>query len=187
LIAIGSSTGGTEALRNLLTQLTPDIPPIVIVQHIPPVFSKAFAERMNSLCPFEVKEAEDGDFVKPGRVLIAPGALQMEVISQRSGGLQVRITDSPPVNRHKPSVDVLFNSVADVVGKKAMGIILTGMGADGAKGLLKMRNAGSFTIAQDEETCVVFGMPREAIELGAAEQVAPLFLIPDLIHQQLQK
>ncbi|MES2855952.1 MAG: chemotaxis-specific protein-glutamate methyltransferase CheB [Bdellovibrionota bacterium] len=173
LIAIGSSTGGTEALKDILSELPAAIPPIVIVQHIPANFSKALADRLNAICPFEVKEAEDGDVVMAGRVLIAPGGMQMDLV--RSGGdLKVRILDTEPVNRHKPSVDVLFDSVAKEFGPSAIGVILTGMGNDGAKGLLKMRNVGSQTIAQDEESCVVFGMPREAIALGAAQYIEPL-------------
>ncbi len=177
LIAIGSSTGGTEALRELLTRLPAKIPPIVIVQHIPPVFSQAFAERLNSLCPFEVIEGRDGDEVRAGRVIIAPGGFQMHLV-KNGAGFKVVVTDSAPVNRHKPSVDVMFNSVAAVVGRSAVGVILTGMGADGAKGMLKMKEAGCHTIAQDEASCVVFGMPREAIKLGAAAEVRALLEIP---------
>lgn len=182
IIAIGSSTGGTEALRNLLTALPEKIPPIVIVQHIPPVFSKAFADRLNSLCAFEVKEAEDGDELCSSRVLVAPGATQMKLVKS-AHGYKVRIDDSPPMNRHKPSVDFLFYSVAELVGKKALGVILTGMGADGAKGLLQMKNAGAQTIAQDEKSCVVFGMPKEAIKLGAADKILALDNIaPELLR-----
>jgi two-component system chemotaxis response regulator CheB len=185
ILAIGSSTGGTEALREVLTQLPASIPPTLIVQHIPPVFSLAFANRMNELCPFEVKEAADGDEVRPGRVLIAPGGLQMRLVREGSG-LKVRVEDTAPVNRHKPSVDVLFDSVAAEIGKKALGVILTGMGADGANGLLKMRQAGARTVAQDEESCVVFGMPREAIARGAAEEIKSLRDIPQLLVRWLQ-
>lgn len=173
LIAIGASTGGTEALKDVLTRLPKDIPPIVIVQHIPAVFSKAFADRLNMICPFEVLEAKDGDEVKPGRVLIAAGGTQMAV--EKSGkGYVVRVNDDAPMNRHKPSVDYLFNSVAHVVGGKSIGVILTGMGADGAQGLLKMKEAGSRTLGQDEESCVVYGMPRSAFLVGAVEEVYPL-------------
>jgi two-component system, chemotaxis family, protein-glutamate methylesterase/glutaminase len=173
LIAIGSSTGGTEALKEVLTGLPAKIPPIVIVQHIPAVFSKAFADRMNGICPFEVKEAEEGDIVQPSRVLIAPGGRQMKLRS-RSGSLRVHLTDDPPVNRHRPSVDYLFDSIAQLKLPKVTGAILTGMGADGAKGLLNLKNAGASTIAQDEATSVVFGMPREALQIGAAEKAVPL-------------
>ncbi len=182
IIAIGSSTGGTEALRVVLTQLPANIPPIVIVQHIPPVFSRAFSERMNTLCRFEVKEAENNDEVKPNRVLIAPGGLQMRIVRDRST-YRVVVEDAPPVNRHKPSVDVLFNSIATEVGANSIGVILTGMGADGARGLLAMRNKGSRTIAQNEETCVVYGMPREAVSMGGTELVKPL---PEIVREILQ-
>lgn len=182
LIAIGSSTGGTDALQQVLTRLPADIPPIVIVQHIPPVFSLAFANRLNEICSFEVKEAAHGDEVRAGRVLIAPGGMQMRLVRKR-GLLEVAVEDSPAVNRHKPSVDVLFASVAKEVGKKAIGVILTGMGSDGAKGLLEMKHAGAPTIAQDEATCVVYGMPREAVKLGAADEILPLTRIPKaLVH-----
>lgn len=173
VLAIGASTGGTEALKVVMASLPARIPPTVIVQHIPPVFSRAFANRLNELCQFEVKEAEDGDQLQASRVLIAPGGKQMK-IQQTPKGLCVRITDDAPVNRHKPSVDYLFHSVASVVGKNSVGVILTGMGADGAKGLLEMRNKGSRTIGQDEDSSVVYGMPKAAFDLGAVEKVAPL-------------
>lgn len=144
-----------------------------MVQHIPSEFSKALAERLNELCPFEVKEAEDGDEVRAGRVLIAPGGMQMKV-HRAAKGLIVRLTDEAPLNRHKPSVDYLFNSVADHVGKNSVGVILTGMGNDGSKGLLAMKKRGSRTIAQDEESCVVFGMPRVAADIGAVDKVVAL-------------
>jgi len=179
LVAIGSSTGGTEALRQVLTSLPAEIPPILIVQHIPAVFSKAFADRMNGLCPFEVKEAENKDEVLPNRVLIAPGGTQMKLVSD---GSKYRVRIDPladPVNRHKPSVDVLFNSVAELAKHRAIGVILTGMGADGAKGLLKMRQMGARTIGQDEETSVVYGMPFAAFKLGAVEEQRPLTQIAD--------
>jgi two-component system chemotaxis response regulator CheB len=177
VIAIGSSTGGTEALKEVLTALPKNIPPIVIVQHIPPVFSRAFADRMNSLCPFEVKEAESGDALHSNRVLIAPGGMQMKVIKKPSG-LFVEINDDPPMTRHKPSVDYLFQSVADTLGKKTIGIILTGMGSDGTKGLLKMKEKGSMTLSQDEDSCVVYGMPKSAWESGASQLQIPLDEIP---------
>ena len=173
VIAIGSSTGGTEALKEVLTALPKNIPPIVIVQHIPPVFSRAFADRMNSLCPFEVKEAESGDALHSNRVLIAPGGTQMKVI-RKTSGLFVEINDDPPMTRHKPSVDYLFQSVADTIGKKAIGVILTGMGADGTIGLMKMKEKGSITLSQDEDTCVVYGMPKSAWESGASQMQVPL-------------
>lgn len=179
-LAIGASTGGTEAIKSLLTNLPTNIPPTVIVQHIPPVFSKAFADRVNGLCPFLVKEAEDGEELSKNKVLIAPGGKQMKV-RKAYGKFYIQITDDPPVNRHRPSVDYLFNSVAKNIKSKAIGVILTGMGEDGAKGLLEMREAGSHTVAQDEESCVVFGMPREAIKMGAAEKVESLEDIPSVL------
>lgn len=184
VVAIGASTGGTEALKEVLVQLPEKIPPILIVQHIPPVFSTAFANRLNSLCPFEVKEAQDGDEILPNRVLIAPGGLHMLVKATRTTR-KVAIIDSEPVNRHKPSVDVLFDSVADTLGPMAVGVILTGMGGDGAKGLLRMKEKGAPTIAQDEASSVVFGMPREAIRIGAAEAVAALNDIPRIMMKMV--
>ncbi len=184
VLAIGSSTGGTEALRLLLGNLPDRIPGVVIVQHIPPIFSAAFAKRMNELCPFEVKEAEDGDSVQPNRVLIAPGDFHMQLIG-KGKTLRVRLDQSPARNGHRPSVDVLFDSVARQVGTQAVGVILTGMGADGAKGLLKMRQAGARTIGQSEESCVVYGMPREAAKIGAVEHVADLDKIPELLAKLL--
>jgi two-component system, chemotaxis family, protein-glutamate methylesterase/glutaminase len=176
LIVIGSSTGGTEALKEVLTRLPKNIPPILIVQHIPPVFSKAFAERMNQLCPFEVKEGEDGDVVQPNRVIIAPGGFQMG-LKKVGPDYRIQIRDDAPVLRHKPSVDYLFHSVSVCKPKKCVGVILTGMGADGASGLLKLRGLGYHTIAQNEATCVVYGMPREAIQRGAAVAILPLLEI----------
>jgi len=172
-VLIGSSTGGTEALREILTALPKQIPPIVIVQHIPPIFSKAFADRLNLLCEFEVKEAVDGDAVIPNRVLIAPGGMQMS-LREASGTLFVKIENSAPVNRHKPSVDVLFDSAVKIKSRKFVAGILTGMGADGARGLLALRSAGARTFAQNEATCVVYGMPREAVKLNAAEKIVAL-------------
>ncbi len=184
VVAIGSSTGGVQALDSFFSSLPANIPPIVVVQHIPPVFSAAFAKRLNDSCPFEVIEAKDGDEIKAGRVLIAAGGTQMKV--ERSGStLKVRVFDGAPVNRHKPSVDVLFDSVAEVIGKHAIGVIMTGMGADGAKGLLKMKQSGARTVAQDKDSCVVFGMPRAAIELGAAEEIKPLQELPETVLRWL--
>ena len=173
MICIGSSTGGTEALREVLEALPAETPPILIVQHMPEKFTAAFARRLNGLCAMEIKEAEDGDLVQFGRVLIAPGNQHM--LLRRSGSrYTVEIMDGPHVSRHRPSVDVLFRSAAQMAGKNAMGVILTGMGDDGARGLLEMRQAGSFTVAQDEESSVVFGMPKEAIQRGAAVKILPL-------------
>ena len=185
VVAVGASTGGTEALRHFFSRLPSGIPPIVVVQHIPPVFSRAFANRLAELCPFEVKEAENGDVLKPDRVLIAPGGLQMAVERGGPTGLRVNVFNGEPVNRHKPSVDVLFDSVAKELGKKAIGIIMTGMGRDGAAGMLRMHQAGARTIAQDEASCVVFGMPKEAIKLGGAEAIHPLDKIPEILTSWL--
>ncbi|MEO5969684.1 MAG: chemotaxis response regulator protein-glutamate methylesterase [Bdellovibrionia bacterium] len=182
VIFMGASTGGTEALRIVLTGLPSQIPPILIVLHISENFSRAFAERMDSLCLFDVKEAEDRDELRPGLVLIAPGGKHMKVTS-RGGRLLVQIDDSLPVNRHKPSVDVLFNSAADELGKDAIAVILTGMGADGAIGLKKMKDTGATTIAQDEKSSMVFGMPNSAIKTGGVDYIESLALISDrLVH-----
>jgi two-component system chemotaxis response regulator CheB len=176
LIAIGASTGGTEAITAVLTKLPASTPGIVIAQHIPPQFSRAFANRLNDLCAMEVKEAEDGDVVRPGRALVAPGDYHM-LLRNTGGRYSVNVKTGPRVCYQRPSVDVLFSSVAEAAGNRAIGVLLTGMGADGAQGMLKMRKAGARTIAQDEASCVVFGMPREAIAMGAAEQVLPLSAI----------
>jgi two-component system chemotaxis response regulator CheB len=176
IIAIGASTGGTEALKTILTSMPPNAPGILVVQHMPANFTTSFAERLDSLSQMSVKEAEDGDGVLNGRVLIAPGNFHM--LLRRSGARYfVQVKDGPMVQHQRPSVDVLFKSVADYGGGNALGVILTGMGADGAAGLLKMRQAGARTIAQDEQSCVVFGMPKEAIKMGAAEAVIPLHAI----------
>ncbi len=170
LIVLGASTGGTEAIRVVLLGLPSNIPPILIVQHIPAVFSLAFAKRMNEICPFEVKEAQDGDEIKMNRVLIAPGGKQMKMI-HKNGKAFVEINDEAPVNRFKPSVDYLFQSVVKNLYCHTIGVLLTGMGKDGAKGLLELKQNGVTTIAQDEKSCVVFGMPREAISMGGATHV----------------
>lgn len=173
VIAIGASTGGTEALTTVLTALPPDAPGIVIVQHMPEHFTRSFANRLNELCAMEVKEAEHNDTVTPGRVLIAPGNYHM--LLRRSGAVYcVDVKAGPLVSRHRPSVDVLFKSVAKYAGKNAVGVLLTGMGADGADGLLEMKKHGALTIAQDEASSVVFGMPKEAIARGAADHVVGL-------------
>ncbi|MGB8581591.1 MAG: chemotaxis response regulator protein-glutamate methylesterase [Candidatus Sulfotelmatobacter sp.] len=173
LIAVGASTGGTEALRLFLAALPTDCPPIVIVQHMPEVFTKAFAQRLNKECSIEVEEARDGVRLQNGRALIAPGNRHMLV--NRSGEeFVVQIIDGPLVSRHRPSVDVLFRSVAIAAGSKAIGVIMTGMGDDGAEGLCEMKEAGAATIAQDEASCIVFGMPKEAIARGAVDVVMPL-------------
>ncbi len=173
VVCIGVSTGGTESLREVLQTMPAACPPIVVVQHMPEKFTAAFARRLDGICAMEVKEAEHDDAVLPGRVLIAPGNLHM--LLQRNGSrYHVAVKDGPPVSRHRPSVDVLFRSAAQYAGPNALGIIMTGMGDDGANGLLEMREAGARTLAQSEESCVVFGMPKEAIERGAAERVVHL-------------
>lgn len=176
LIAIGASTGGTEAIRHVLQPLPATSPALLITQHMPPGFTRSFAERLNKLCQITVKEAEDGERVLPGHAYIAPGAMHME-LARSGANYQVKLHDGPPVNRHKPSVDVLFKSVAQYAGRNAVGVILTGMGNDGAAGLLTMNKAGAWTIAQNEASCVVFGMPREAIALGGASEVVDLHQI----------
>lgn len=173
IIAVGASTGGTEALKVFLTAMPPDAPGIVITQHMPQLFTKQFAERLNTLCSIEVKEAETGDRVRTGRALIAPGNFHMKV--ERQGGYyRVAVVEGETVNGHRPSVDVMFDSLAEHAGKNCVGVIMTGMGNDGAKGLLNLKQKGSRTVAQDEATCVVFGMPRVAIQLGAADLVLPI-------------
>ncbi len=180
VIAIGASTGGTEALRSVLSPLPKNVPGIVIVQHMPPVFTASFAERLDSLCALEVKEAADGDSVHPGRVLIAPGDYHMKLIG-RAGAYKVSITKGPKVCRHRPSAEVLFQTTAQVAGAHAMGVIMTGMGDDGATGLGVMRKQGAFTVAQDKESCVVFGMPGEAVKRGSVDEVVTLGDIPSRI------
>ena len=173
VIAIGASTGGTEALKAVLTKMPVNSPGIVVVQHMPANFTTAFAERLNSLCPMTVKEAKNNDSVTQGTVLIAPGNYHM--LLRRSGArYYVEVKDGPMVHHQRPAVDVLFRSAAQVAGANAIGVILTGMGADGAAGMLEMKKAGARTVAQDENSCVVFGMPKEAIKLGGADRVLPL-------------
>jgi len=180
VVAVGTSTGGTEALRVLLTGLPLDAPGFVVVQHMPEMFTAAFAERLNQHCQVFVKEGEDGDRVRPGTVLIAPGNRHTLVV--RNGAqYAIRVTDGPLVARHRPSVDVLFRSVAQAAGPNAVGVLMTGMGDDGAEGLLEMRRAGAATIAQDEATSVVYGMPRAAMERGAVEDMLPLHRIAGAI------
>jgi len=186
VIVIGASTGGTEALRVLLQSMPVDCPGIAIVQHMPENFTRSFAKRLDEICKIDVKEAENGDLIINGRALIAPGNKHM--LLKRSGAkYYVEIKDGPLVSRHRPSVDVLFRSAAQYVGKNAYGVILTGMGDDGAKGMLEMKEAGAFNIAQSEESCVVFGMPKEAIELGAVDKVLNLELIAPLLMNLIRK
>jgi len=181
IVAIGTSTGGTQALEVLLGRLPLNCPGVVVVQHMPEQFTQAFAARLDSVCQIRVKQAEDGDRVLPGQALIAPGGRHLQV--RRQGAYyHAVIKDGPPVSRHRPSVNVLFTSVAQCAGRNATGIIMTGMGDDGARGLLEMHQAGAITYAQDEASCVVFGMPREAIKLGAADHVLPL----DVLHEAVQ-
>ena len=173
VVVVGASTGGTEALRVFLENLPLDTPGIAIVQHMPENFTKAFAKRLDGICRISIKEAEDGDTLLRGRALIAPGNHHM--LLKRSGArYYVEIKDGPLVSRHRPSVDVLFRSAARYAGKNAVGVIMTGMGDDGAKGMLELKEAGAYTIAQDEKSCVVFGMPHEAIKLGGVDKVLPL-------------
>ena len=186
VVAIGASTGGTQALEAVLSALPNTAPGIAIVQHMPEKFTAAFANRLNGICQIEVREAVSGDRIRQGLALIAPGGRHMQV--KRNGAQYVvEVRDGPPVNRHKPSVDVLFRSTANHAGMNALGIILTGMGDDGAEGLLRMRQAGALTIAQDEESCVVFGMPKEAIKRDSATHILPLQQIASAILNFQQK
>lgn len=180
MVVMGTSTGGTQALEYIVARLPRTCPGMAVVQHMPEKFTTAFAARLNSIADVEVLEAESGQRLLPGRILIAPGGHHMEI--QRSGAQYiVKVFRGPAVNRHCPSVDVLFRSVAKNVGRNAVGVIMTGMGDDGAQGLLAMKNAGAYTIAQDEASCVVFGMPKEAIKLNAVSRVAALEQLPDLL------
>ncbi|EGV32830.1 response regulator receiver modulated CheB methylesterase [Thiorhodococcus drewsii AZ1] len=173
IVAIGTSTGGTQALEILLTTLPRTTPGLVIVQHMPERFTTAFAQRLDGLCQMEVREAQNGDRVIQGRVLIAPGGRHM-VLKRNGAQYQVNVMDGPPVSRHKPSVDVLFRSAARSAGRNALGVIMTGMGDDGARGLKEMHDAGAMSVAQDEASCVVYGMPKEAVKLGAVDRSLPL-------------
>ena len=181
VIALGASTGGTEAIKGVLTRLDPATPGMVVVQHMPAQFTKAFAARLNDLCRVEVKEAEDNDMVRVGRVLIAPGNFHM-VLVRNGARYHVRVKSGPLVCHQRPSVDVLFHSVAEIAGRNAVGVILTGMGRDGADGMRAMHDKGAVTFAQDEASCVVFGMPKEAIKAGGVDQTMPLSRIPNAIH-----
>lgn len=173
VIGIGASTGGVEALRDVLSRLPSTMPPIVIAQHMPPGFTETFAKRLDTLCRVHVKQAEDGEAVRGGVAYIAPGGRHL-VLVRRGGGYSLRVTDDAPVNRHRPSVDTLFRSIAKAAGAQAIGVMLTGMGGDGADAMLEMSRAGAYNIAQDEASCVVFGMPRQAIAAGAVNEVTPL-------------
>jgi len=182
IVALGVSTGGVQALEALLPQLTECCPALAIVQHMPEKFTATFAQRLNTLCKIEVKEAAHNDRLVRGRALIAPGGKHL-LVKRAPSHYYVEVVDGPLVSRHRPSVDVLFRSVAKCAGRNALGVIMTGMGDDGAKGLKEMRDSGANTLAQDEASCIVFGMPKEAIRLGAAEQVASLDAIPGLIER----
>ena len=186
IIAIGASTGGTEAIKAVLMSMPPNIPGILIVQHMPAHFTTSFAERLDQLCQVRVREAKDGDSVLNGEVLIAPGNFHM--VLKRSGArYYASVKEGPLVHHQRPAVDVLFHSVAKCAGANAVGVILTGMGSDGAEGLLQMKKAGAKTVAQDEASCVVYGMPKEAVKLGAADRIAPLERIPQEIIHFLQR
>ena len=185
IVFIGASTGGTEATKEVLMNLPADSPAVVITQHMPPGFTRSYAARLDSLCRIRVKEAVDGDRILPGHAYIAPGGFHLSV--ERSGANYIaRVRDGEPVNRHKPSVEVLFESAARVVGPNALGVMLTGMGADGARAMKTMRDAGSWNLCQDEASCVVFGMPREAINHGAAHEVLPLQRIAPALLERLR-
>ena len=186
LIIVGASTGGTEAIKNFLSQMPSDCPGILITQHMPEGFTKSFAKRLDGLCKISVSEATGGERILPGHAYIAPG--HSHLLLARSGANYVtELSDGDPVNRHRPSVDVLFRSAAKFAGKNAVGVILTGMGKDGAEGMLEMKNAGAFNFAQDEASCVVFGMPREAIAVGAVNEIAPLNELPNRVLQYLDQ
>jgi two-component system chemotaxis response regulator CheB len=186
LLVIGASTGGTEAIKEVLTRLPADSPAVLITQHMPPGFTRSFAARLDSLCKITVSEAVHGERVLPGHAYIAPGDHHLKL--ERSGAnYVVALDDSPPVNRHRPSVEVLFKSVAHFAGRNALGVMLTGMGKDGATAMLEMKQAGSFNIAQDEASCVVFGMPKEAIACGAVDEVLPVTKIADRLLEKLSE
>jgi two-component system chemotaxis response regulator CheB len=186
LIIVGASTGGTEAIKSFLSQMPSDCPGILITQHMPEGFTKSFAKRLDGLCKISVLEAAGGERILPGHAYIAPG--HSHLMLARSGANYVtELNDGEPVNRHRPSVDVLFRSAAKFAGKNAVGVILTGMGKDGAEGMLEMKNAGAFNFAQDEASCVVFGMPREAIAVGAVNDIAPLNELPNRVLQYLDQ
>ncbi len=181
VVAIGASTGGTQALEYVLSSLKTDVPGVVIVQHMPEAFTEAFSQRLDKTALIDVKQAADGDLVETGKALVAPGGKHM-IVENHSGKLYVSIKQGPPVSRHCPSVDVLFRSVAQNAAKQSLGIIMTGMGDDGANGMKEMHDAGAFTVAQDEDSCVIFGMPAVAIERGGVKKTASLEVIPEMIN-----
>jgi two-component system chemotaxis response regulator CheB len=186
VIAIGASTGGTKAIEDVLVKMPATTPGTVIVQHMPEHFTRSFAQRLDEICPMQVREAQNNDHVVPGVALIAPGNLHM-VLTRNGGTYGVRVKNGPRVHYQRPSVDVLFQSVAKSAGRNAVGVMLTGMGADGAKGMLAMKESGAPTLAQDEATCVVYGMPKEAVKLGAVEEIVPLPKIPRAIISMLER
>lgn len=187
LVAIGASTGGTEAIREVLQALPANVPAILITQHMPEGFTRSFAQRLNNLCQIGVKEAEHGEKVQPGWAYIAPGGPTHLLVRRAGTSYYLDLNQGPPVNRHRPSVDVLFRSVANHAGKNAVGIILTGMGNDGAQGMLEMHRAGAYTIAQNEETCVVYGMPKEAVAQGGVDEIRPIGQIAGRITAALER
>jgi two-component system chemotaxis response regulator CheB len=184
LIVIGASTGGTEAIREVVSRLSADSPAVLITQHMPPGFTRSFAARLDGLCRMTVSEAVDGERLLPGHAYIAPGDRHMK-LSRCGANYVIALDDGPPVNRHRPSVEVLFRSVAQVAGQNALGVMLTGMGRDGAAAMLEMKHAGAFNIAQDEASCVVFGMPKEAIAVGAIDEVLPVGRIAEALQLRL--
>jgi two-component system chemotaxis response regulator CheB len=186
VIVVGSSTGGTEALRVFLSQMPPDAPPILIAQHMPEAFTHSFAERLDGLCTIRVKEAEHGEVLGGGKAYIAPGHSHL-LVSTTGASYRTVLSDAPPVNRHRPSVEVLFKSAAVILGANAVGVMLTGMGRDGALAMMEMRRAGAYNLAQDEASCVVFGMPRAAIEAGAVHEVVPLEKMAGRVMQQVKR
>jgi len=186
LLVIGASTGGTEAIKSVLSRLPAELPGICIVQHIPPVFSKTFAERLNECCALEVREAAHGDEVRPGTALIAPGDYHM-VVEWAATGYRVRLRQDPPIHFTRPAVDMLFNSAAQCAGRNVVGVLLTGMGRDGAQGMQQLKSAGALNLAQNEATCVVYGMPRAAVELGVVDRVVPLDHMPHAIIHALRE
>jgi two-component system chemotaxis response regulator CheB len=186
LLVIGASTGGTEAIKNVLSRLPAALPGICIVQHIPPIFSKTFAERLNETCALDVREAAHGDEVRPGTALIAPGDYHM-VVEWDVNCYRVRLRQDPPIHFTRPAVDMLFNSAAQCAGRNALGVLLTGMGRDGAQGMQQLKSAGAINLAQNEATCVVYGMPRAAVELGVVDRVLPLDHMPHAILHALRE
>jgi two-component system chemotaxis response regulator CheB len=183
-VAVGASTGGTQALQTFLLRLPAAMPPVVVVQHMPPAFTQPFARRLNGICAVTVKEAEHGERILPGHVYIAPGDFHL-ALERQGGYLHCKLLATPRVNRHRPAVDVLFESVAELMGQRSVGVIMTGMGADGAQGMLAMKRAGSYNLAQDEASSVVYGMPKEAVKAGGVDKVVPLEQLADEVLRQL--